>query len=128
MHQSRQAQDQQLKKPRPLLAAPAVVGSYTDTATAAGNTREPSWSTSGLEASPFVTRERVRGDLWGCCETCYYADTCRAGCTWMSDMLLGKPGNNPYCHHRAIELTSARKREPSFKSREAPGVVRPRTF
>ena len=40
----------------------------------------------------------------GYCAECYYRSVCRAGCTWTSDSLFGKPGNNPYCHHRAFEL------------------------
>jgi radical SAM protein with 4Fe4S-binding SPASM domain len=49
------------------------------------------------------TRDRTVEDLWGFCRTCYYAETCRAGCTWTADVFFGKPGNNPYCHHRALE-------------------------
>lgn len=49
------------------------------------------------------TRDRTVEDLWGYCRSCYYADTCRAGCTWTAFVLFGKAGNNPYCHHRALE-------------------------
>ena len=38
-------------------------------------------------------------DLW-ICRTCYYADVCRAGCTWTAHCTLGK-GQQPYCIHRA---------------------------
>jgi radical SAM protein with 4Fe4S-binding SPASM domain len=57
------------------------------------------------------TRDRTVEDLWGYCRSCYYADTCRAGCTWTSDVFFGKPGNNPYCHHRALEHERMGKRE-----------------
>jgi radical SAM protein with 4Fe4S-binding SPASM domain len=57
------------------------------------------------------TRDRTARDLWGFCGTCYYADECRAGCTWTSDVLFGRPGNNPYCHHRALEMQRMGKRE-----------------
>jgi radical SAM protein with 4Fe4S-binding SPASM domain len=57
------------------------------------------------------TRDRTTRDLWGFCATCYYADECRAGCTWTSDVLFGRPGNNPYCHHRAVEMHRMGKRE-----------------
>ncbi|MBN9160059.1 MAG: hypothetical protein J0I07_03765 [Myxococcales bacterium] len=50
-------------------------------------------------------------DLWGYCATCYYADECKAGCTWTADVLFGKPGNNRYCHHRALELKKCGLRE-----------------
>lgn len=56
--------------------------------------------------SPELHFGRLRDieSLWGFCRTCYYADVCRGGCTWTSDSLFGKPGNNPYCHYRALEL------------------------
>ncbi len=56
--------------------------------------------------SPELHFGRLRDieSLWGFCRTCYYADLCRGGCTWTSDSLFGKPGNNPYCHYRALEL------------------------
>ncbi|MDQ3034983.1 MAG: radical SAM protein [Myxococcota bacterium] len=67
------------------------------------------------------TRDRTVDDLWGYCRTCYYADECRAGCTWTAFVLFGKPGNNPYCHHRALELQRAGKRERVVKVQDAPG-------
>lgn len=67
------------------------------------------------------TRDRTVKDLWGFCADCYYADVCRAGCTWMADSLLGRPGNNPYCHHRALEMQRAGKRERVVRVEEAPG-------
>jgi radical SAM protein with 4Fe4S-binding SPASM domain len=68
------------------------------------------------------TRDRtVETGLWGYCRTCYYADTCRSGCSWTSHVLFGKPGNNPYCHHRVIELLREGKRERVVRTREAEG-------
>jgi Y-X(10)_GDL-associated radical SAM protein len=64
-------------------------------------------------------RLRSVEDLWGFCRTCYYADVCRGGCTWTSHSLLGKPGNNPYCHYRALELQKQGLRERVVKIREA---------
>ncbi|OMG71096.1 GDL motif peptide-associated radical SAM/SPASM maturase [Burkholderia ubonensis] len=79
---------------------------------AGGNIRELSleqiWRTS--EAIHFG-RLRSVDDLWGFCRTCYYADVCRGGCTWTSHSLLGKPGNNPYCHYRVLELKKRGLRE-----------------
>ncbi|PCC75853.1 hypothetical protein [Nannocystis exedens] len=43
-------------------------------------------------------RARTVDDLWGYCRECYYAETCMAGCT-AAEPLLGRPGNNPFCHH-----------------------------
>ena len=61
-------------------------------------------------------------DLWGFCRTCYYADDCRGGCTWTAESLFGKPGNNPLCHHRALEMQRAGKRERIVPTESAPGV------
>ncbi|MEA2184279.1 MAG: hypothetical protein QOF69_3464 [Solirubrobacteraceae bacterium] len=62
---------------------------------------------------------RPADDLWGFCATCYYADVCRAGCTWTSHSLLGTPGNNPYCHHRVLSLAAEGRRERVVKVDEA---------
>ncbi|WP_144312478.1 GDL motif peptide-associated radical SAM/SPASM maturase [Terriglobus saanensis] len=64
-------------------------------------------------------RLRSIEDLWGFCRTCYYAEVCRGGCTWTSHSLLGKPGNNPYCHYRALELEKQGLRERVVKIRDA---------
>src|SRR6202167_1462035 len=64
-------------------------------------------------------RLRSVEDLWGFCRTCYYADVCRGGCTWTSHSLLGRPGNNPYCHHRVLELRKQGLRERVVKQKEA---------
>jgi radical SAM protein with 4Fe4S-binding SPASM domain len=66
------------------------------------------------------TRDRTVDDLWGYCRDCYYADTCRAGCTWTSFVLFGKAGNNPYCHHRALEHQRMGKRERVVRVESAP--------
>ncbi len=64
-------------------------------------------------------RLRSVDDLWGFCRSCYYADVCRGGCTWTADSLFGRPGNNPYCHHRVLELAARGLRERVAKKREA---------
>ncbi len=66
-------------------------------------------------------RERTREDLWGYCADCYYGDHCLAGCTWTSHCLMGKPGNNPYCIHRALQFDNEGKRERLIKVEDAPG-------
>lgn len=87
---------------------------------AGGNVREMSldqiWA-----SSPEIHFGRLRGvdDLWGFCRTCYYADVCRGGCTWTSHSLLGRPGNNPYCHYRVLQLQREGLRERVVKRREA---------
>jgi radical SAM protein with 4Fe4S-binding SPASM domain len=66
------------------------------------------------------TRDRTVDDLWGFCRTCYYADVCRSGCTWTNHTLLGRAGNNPYCHYRALTLAKEGRRERVVKVEEAP--------
>jgi Y-X(10)_GDL-associated radical SAM protein len=91
---------------------------------AGGNVRdralEDIWNDS--EALHFG-RLRSVDDLWGFCRTCYYAEVCRGGCTWTADSLFGRPGNNPYCHHRVLELEKLGLRERVVKRREAPDAA-----
>ena len=67
------------------------------------------------------SRDRQINELWGRCRDCYYSDVCRGGCTWTSTVLFGRPGNNPYCHYRALELEKQGLRERVVKTKEAPG-------
>ncbi|NVB85257.1 MAG: radical SAM protein [Kofleriaceae bacterium] len=67
------------------------------------------------------TRDRTVEDLTGYCRTCYYADNCRAGCTWTASVLFGRPGDNPYCHHRALERDREGLRERLVLREPAPG-------
>ena len=67
------------------------------------------------------TRDRTRADLWGYCAECYYADECRAGCTWTAHTFFGRAGNNPYCHHRALEHAARGQRERLVQIERAPG-------
>jgi len=87
-----------------------------------------SWRQYGLrmlwERSQEIryVRDRTLDDLWGFCRTCYYADVCRGGCTATSEPLLGRPGNNPFCHHRALELDRQGLRERIERVAEAPDI------
>lgn len=63
-----------------------------------------------------------RAKLWGHCATCYYADHCLGGCTWTAHTLLGRPGNMPYCYHRAETLRAKGRRERIRKVQTAPGT------
>jgi radical SAM protein with 4Fe4S-binding SPASM domain len=49
--------------------------------------------------------------MWGYCRTCPHAATCRGGCTQTATTLLGKRGNNPFCHYRALEHKARGRRE-----------------
>lgn len=63
-------------------------------------TLEEIWERSTVIA---FTRERGTEELWGYCKTCYYAETCKAGCSFTAHSTLGRRGNNPFCWHRADE-------------------------
>lgn len=56
-------------------------------------------------------------DVWGFCATCPHAARCRAGCTWTSHVLLGRRGNNPYCHFRALAFAEQGRAETSSRSK-----------
>ena len=53
---------------------------------------------------------------------CYYAEACRGGCSWTSHVLFGGAGNNPFCHHRALELLREGKRERIVRTAPAEGL------
>lgn len=87
---------------------------------AGGNIRDLSlediWrSSEGLHFG----RLRSVDSLWGFCRSCYYAELCRGGCTWTADSLFGRPGNNPYCHYRVLELEKRGLRERVVKKSDA---------
>lgn len=88
-----------------------------------GNVRELSlediWH--GSEAIAF-TRNRSTDELWGFCKTCYYAEVCKAGCSFTAHSTLGRRGNNPFCWHRANELRKEGKREVLQLAQVAPGL------
>jgi len=89
---------------------------------AGGNVRDASLRDIWERAAPLrYTRDRTVEDLWGFCRTCYYADECRAGCTWTAFSLFGRAGNNPLCHHRALEMQRQGLRERLVPVAPAPG-------
>jgi radical SAM protein with 4Fe4S-binding SPASM domain len=88
-----------------------------------GNVRDHSLEAIWERSAPLrFTRERTAADLWGHCATCYYRDNCLAGCTWTTHVLFGRPGNNPFCHHRALELLRQGKRERIVREAMAGGA------
>lgn len=66
-------------------------------------------------------REPRAAGARGFCATCYYAAECGGGCTWMAHALFGHPGDNPYCHHRVLELKARGLRERVERVGPAPG-------
>jgi radical SAM protein with 4Fe4S-binding SPASM domain len=90
---------------------------------AGGNVTRSSLRDVWERSTPLrYTRDRTVDDLWGYCRQCYYAAECMGGCTWMTHSLFGKPGNNPYCHHRALEMQRAGLRERVVLRERAPGL------
>ncbi len=77
-----------------------------------------------VRGTPELTylKGRTVDDLWGFCHGCYYADVCKAGCTWTSYVFFGRDGNNPYCIHRAMERERAGQRERLVLAEAAPGT------
>jgi len=67
-------------------------------------------------------RDRTDEERWGYCRECYYGEVCKGGCTWMATALFGRPGNNPFCHHRALEMQRMGKRERVVRERPAEGL------
>jgi len=67
------------------------------------------------------TRDRSTDELWGFCKTCYYADDCRAGCSFNAHTTMGKRGNNPFCYHRASQLRRRGVREVLVQVERASG-------
>jgi radical SAM protein with 4Fe4S-binding SPASM domain len=77
-----------------------------------GNVRDDSLRDVWERAEPLrFTREDRRAELWGHCSTCYYAEDCLGGCSWTAHSLFGRRGNNPFCHHRALDLLRRGRRE-----------------
>ncbi len=67
------------------------------------------------------TRARSPDDLWGFCKTCAFAEPCMGGCTFTAHAIMGRPGNNPYCHFRAKTLARKGERERLIRVEAAPG-------
>jgi len=88
----------------------------------AGTTRETSLRDL-VERAPELrfTRGDRSHERWGYCARCYYGPVCQGGCSWMAHALFGRRGNNPYCHHRALELQREGLRERVVQREGAPG-------
>ncbi|MDP9035775.1 MAG: radical SAM protein, partial [Myxococcota bacterium] len=88
-----------------------------------GNVRDDRLRDIWERAEPLrFTRNDRRPELWGYCNGCYYADDCLAGCSWTAHSLFGRRGNNPLCHHRALDLLRLGRRERLHRVAEASGV------
>lgn len=97
--------------------------SLATTTYAGGNIRDLSFEQIWRQSDELnINRGRRSDGLWGFCGSCYYADVCKAGCTWTTHSLFGRAGNNPYCHHRALELSQKGLRERIVQVERAPGT------
>ncbi|MBL8684047.1 MAG: radical SAM protein [Myxococcales bacterium] len=67
------------------------------------------------------TRARTVDELWGFCATCPFARECLGGCSFTAHALMGRPGNNPYCHYRARAMAAKGLRERLVPVEPAPG-------
>jgi radical SAM protein with 4Fe4S-binding SPASM domain len=95
-----------------LPTAPYIGGNIRDL------TLEQLWNTEELR---FV-RDRDTSELWGHCKSCYYAEACRAGCSFTTHCFLGRRGNNPLCYYRAAKLKEEGKRERWLHVEKAEGI------
>ncbi len=77
------------------------------------------WSESPQLA---FARSRTKEDLWGFCRSCPFAEPCLGGCSFTAHAVLGRPGNNPYCHYRARHFAKLGKRERLVPVQAAPGT------
>lgn len=87
-----------------------------------GNVRERALADVWRNAPEVgFNRARTVDDLWGFCRTCDFASACLGGCTFTAHSILGRPGNNPYCHYRARSFARQGKRERLVPVTPAPG-------
>ena len=88
-----------------------------------GNVRDLSlqqiWEHSDVIA---FARNRDLGELWGYCKSCYYAEVCRAGCSFTAHSTLGRRGNMPFCYYRASQFKRQGLRERLVHKTRAPGA------
>lgn len=73
------------------------------------------------EAAAPLAFTRGKVELWGRCRGCVFADVCRGGCNFTAHSFFGRPGNNPYCHFRALQLRREGLRERLVPKAAAPG-------
>jgi radical SAM protein with 4Fe4S-binding SPASM domain len=88
-----------------------------------GNVRDMKLEDIWRDAAELrFVRDRTTAELWGHCASCYYAEVCRAGCSFTVHTALGRRGNNPFCYYRADKLRKQGLREVLVHARSAPGA------
>lgn len=86
-----------------------------------GNLRAHDLATLWSRPAIAAPSSRTTADLWGFCGTCVFGRECLGGCTFTAHSVLGRPGNNPYCHFRARTLAARGLRERLVPAARAPG-------
>ncbi|MEZ4398669.1 MAG: radical SAM protein [Kofleriaceae bacterium] len=88
-----------------------------------GNLRDQALADIWRDAPELTwNRGRTVDALWGFCRTCDFAEACLGGCTFTAHAILGRPGNNPYCHYRARTLAKRGVRERLVPATAAAGL------
>jgi radical SAM protein with 4Fe4S-binding SPASM domain len=75
-----------------------------------------------LNFLPLADSPQANAHPWGFCAKCEFAPVCRGGSPWTAHVFFGRPGNNPYCHHRALEQHAHGLRERIVLRRAATGL------
>jgi radical SAM protein with 4Fe4S-binding SPASM domain len=88
-----------------------------------GNVRDIDLTSIWLDTPELTFARERRTTPTGFCDSCYYKPVCNGGCTWIGHSLLGKPGDNPFCHHRVLELRRQGLRESIRHVGDAPGTA-----
>ncbi|MFO0562838.1 MAG: radical SAM protein [Polyangiales bacterium] len=87
-----------------------------------GNARETALRSLWNSPGPMqFAADRTIDSLWGFCASCPFAPTCMGGCTFTAHAIMGRPGNNPYCHFRARSFAARGLRERLVPVEPAPG-------
>jgi len=90
---------------------------------AGGNVRDARLADVWAHAEALrFARERTTDELSGFCAGCYYADSCRGGCSFLTHTLLGRRGDNPLCYHRVVTLRRRGVRERLVQVVSAAGI------
>lgn len=76
------------------------------------------WETPELR----FTRERTPASLRGFCAECPFGPVCMGGCSFTAHAFFGRPGDQPYCHFRALEMKRRGLRERLVPTAAAEGV------
>lgn len=95
-----------------------VGGRLVDPTSGAERTLAELWETPELR----FARERTPESLRGYCAECAFGAVCMGGCSFTAHAFFGRPGDQPYCHFRALEMKRRGLRERLVPTAAAEGV------